>query len=311
MLFQLYNPDNSPVFEEPIDATYGGNDLIKDAHFRSNLISFHVEVPGNASAWSDETPTLYRLEATLVRIDPSHHTPTSTIDVFECKVGFRSVEISNRELLINGKAVLIKGVNRHDHSQTGGKAVTLEEIRQDLMLMKEYNFNAVRTAHYPNDPYLYDLADELGLYVVDEANIECHGHYDMICREHSYAASMLDRVQRLVIRDQNHPSIIGWSLGNEAGFGANQTMLYGWIKGYDSSRFVQYEGANRPVWGQLQHTYEREDSTMATDVVCPMYPTIDEMVKWADSIFTRPNRAQRIQAASFETGIDGEPRVEW
>lgn len=153
--------------------------------------------------------------------------------------------------------------------------------------MKEYNFNAVRTAHYPNDPYLYDLADELGLYVIDEANIECHGHYDMICREHTFGSAMLDRVQRMVIRDQNHPSIIGWSLGNEAGYDANHKMLNGWIKGYDGSRFVQYEGANKTVWGQLENVYDREDSRIGSDVVCPMYPSIDEMVKWADDIAPR------------------------
>lgn len=203
------------------------------------------------------------------------------------------------------------GVNRHDHSETGGKSVTREEIHRDLTLMKRYNFNAIRTAHYPNDPYLYDLADEIGLYVVDEANIECHGHYDMICREHSFSLPMLDRVQRMVVRDQNHPCVIGWSLGyvavaskstiysihhncacpyifhsvsclerrNEAGYGANHAMIYNWIKTYDSSRFVQYEGSNRPVWGQLPHVYDRLDSF--TDIICPMYPSIDEIIEWA------------------------------
>jgi beta-galactosidase len=155
--------------------------------------------------------------------------------------------------------------------------------------MKRYNFNAIRTAHYPNDPYLYDLADEMGLYVVDEANIECHGHYDMICREHGFAAAMLDRVQRMVVRDKNHPSIIGWSLGNEAGFAMNHTMLYGWIKGYDNSRFVQYEGANRPAWGQDPHDYDRKDSVLGTDIICPMYPSIADCIEWADEIAPRLN----------------------
>jgi len=292
MVFQLYDSENSPIFEEPIDPTYEGNKFIIDAHLRSNLISFHVEVPGSILAWSDESPTLYRLEATLVQINPFSTNMLMNVDAVNCKIGFRSIEISNRELLINGQPVLIKGVNRHDHSSTRAKAVSLDEIRQDLLLMKEYNFNAVRTAHYPNDPYLYDLADEIGLYVVDEANIECHGHYDMICREHSFASAMLDRVQRMVIRDQNHPCIIGWSLGNEAGYSANHTMLYGWIKGYDNSRFIQYEGANRPQWGQLPHVYDREDSALGTDIVCPMYPTIDEMIEWADVIAPRINETR-------------------
>eukprot|EP00984_Skeletonema_dohrnii_P008867 scaffold3304_cov106-Skeletonema_dohrnii-CCMP3373.AAC.2 len=297
MLFQLYDPDNAPVFDEALDVTATeDNPLMKDVHRRFNLLSFSADVPGNVQPWSDESPSLYRLEATLVQQERVNNTASKdavVVDTFECKIGFRSIEIHDRQLLINGQPVLIKGVNRHDHSPTGGKAVTLDEIRQDLMLMKEHNFNAIRTAHYPNDPYLYDLADELGLYVVDEANIECHGHYDFICREHSFTAAMLDRVQRMVIRDQNHPSIIGWSLGNEAGFAFNHTMLYGWIKGYDNSRFVQYEGAHRPEWGQDHpHNYERKDAGMGTDVVCPMYATIDEITEWADEIAPRINETR-------------------
>jgi len=284
LMFQLYDKDWKPLFEEKIDPTYEGHKLVSDAHFRSGLVAFQVEVPGIILAWSDESPTLYRLRATLVQINPTSANLTTDIDIFDCKVGFRNIEISNRELLINGQPVLIKGVNRHDHSSTGGKTVSLEEIRSDLKTMKEFNFNAVRTAHYPNDLYLYEVADELGLYVIDEANIECHGHYDMICREHTFAASMLDRVQRMVVRDQNHPSIIGWSLGNEAGYSMNHKMMYGWIKGYDSSRFVQYEGCNRPEWGQTQHDYKRSDATQGSDIVCPMYPTIKEMINWVDNI---------------------------
>ena len=125
------------------------------------------------------------------------------------------------------------------------------------------------------------------MYVVDESNVECHGHYDMICREPSYAAAMLDRTMRMVIRDQNHACIIGWSLGNEAGFGPNQGMQAGWIRGYDGSRFVQYEGANHRRWGQGPHDYERNDAARLSDIVCPMYPSIDELVEWADVIAPR------------------------
>jgi beta-galactosidase len=289
LLFQLFDEHWKPLFAEPIDPTYEGNSLIKDAHLRANLIAFQVEVPETIRAWSDESPTLYRLQATLVRIDPSSTTVTSNIHVFDQKIGFRNIEIRDRKLLINGQPVLMKGVNRHDHSDTRGKAVTYDEICQDLKLMKSYNFNAVRTAHYPNDPYLYELADKLGLYVIDEANIECHGHYDMICREPTFSVAMFDRVQRMVIRDQNNCSIIGWSLGNEAGYGSNHTMLYGWIKGYDDSRFVQYEGTVRPEWGQLDNTYDRKDARQGSDIVCPMYASLDEMIEWADTIAPRIN----------------------
>lgn len=288
MMFQLYDFKGDAVFDKPLDVTDSDNNCFSEVHRRSNLISFVAEIPGKVMPWSDEDPTLYCLEATLFRIDKENDR-LLPIHKLYTRVGFRSVEITNRQLLINGQPVLIKGVNRHDHSPTNGKAVTREEIYKDLTLMKEYNFNAIRTAHYPNDPYLYDLADELGLYVIDEANIECHGHYDMICREHTFAAAMLDRVQRMVVRDQNHPSIIGFSIGNEAGFSMNHTMLYGWIKGYDDSRFVQYEGANRPKWGQLPHVYDRKDSIFGTDVICPMYASIDEMLDWAKVIAPRLN----------------------
>ncbi|KAL3810384.1 hypothetical protein ACHAXA_002851 [Cyclostephanos tholiformis] len=247
MIYQLYDYGWTPLFDAPIDPTIhhrgeGGNNVrIADAQLRSNLISFKVDVLGPVLAWSDECPTLYRFRATLIKIivdndadddsPTSGRTSTSVIDVYDTLIGFRNVVVSDRKLLINGRAVLIKGV-----------AISLDEILVDLRLMKRYNFNAIRTAHYPNDPYLYDMADKLGLYVIDEANIECHGHYDMICREHSFAFAMLDRVQRMVVRDQNHACIIGWSLGNEAGYSMHHKMLYGWIKGYDTSRFVQYEG---------------------------------------------------------------------
>jgi beta-galactosidase len=286
MKFQIYDCSGQPLFQTPLDVTNEENKkLFTEVHLRYTLISFVASVPQSVLAWSDESPTLYQLEATLSQVtNESGRKVSHPIDIFRTKIGFRSVEIANRQLLVNGQPVLIKGVNRHDHSPTGGKAVTREEIRRDLTLMKEFNFNAIRTAHYPNDPYLYDLADELGLYVIDEANIECHGHYDMICREHTFTAAMLDRVQRMVVRDQNHPCIIGWSLGNEAGYAMNHTMLYGWIKGYDDSRFVQYEGANRPKWGQLNHIYDRKDSMLGTDVLCPMYASIAEMIQWADEI---------------------------
>jgi beta-galactosidase len=292
ILFQLYDSKGASVFPTSLDVTAAEkNEYLSEVHLRSNLVSFTVSVPGNVKSWSDEEPTLYRLEAILFRVDKmlDGRENLVPVDVFRTRIGFRSIEITNRQLLINGQPVLIRGVNRHDHSPTRGKAVTREEIRRDLTLMKEYNFNAIRTAHYPNDPYLYDLADEMGLYVIDEANIECHGHYDNICREHNFTAAMLDRVQRMVVRDQNHPSIIGFSVGNEAGYAMNQTMLYGWIKGYDDSRFVQYEGANRPEWGQHPHVYDRKDSVLGTDIICPMYASIDEMIEWADVIAPRLN----------------------
>ena len=146
------------------------------------------------------------------------------------RVGFRRVEIRDRQLLVNGQPVTIKGVNRHDHSDTRGKAVTREDMLADVLLMKQFNFNAVRTSHYPNDPYLLDLCDQLGLYVVDEANIESHGYHYQLASDPRWTAAWMDRMQRMVLRDKNHPSVIVWSLGNESGYGANHDALAGWVR---------------------------------------------------------------------------------
>eukprot|EP00957_Ditylum_brightwellii_P049197 3732856-Ditylum_brightwellii.AAC.1 len=156
-------------------------------------------------------------------------------------------------------------------------------MKKDVELMKQYNFNAVRTSHYPNDPTFYDLCDELGLYVIDEANIETHANYDAVSRDGRYATAFLDRVRRMVIRDQNHPCIIGWSLGNEAGCGENHGCSAGWVRSYDPSRFVQYEGAVREKWGQVwPSNYTRRDNFLMTDVICPMYPTLEDMEHWLE-----------------------------
>jgi beta-galactosidase len=184
--------------------------------------------------------------------------------------------VRERKLLINGKAVLIKGVNRHDHDDTTGKAVSREMMERDIRVMKQFNINAVRTSHYPNDPYWLDLCDRYGLYVIDEANIEAHAFYHDLCRDPRYTAAFVERVQNMVERDKNHPSIILWSLGNESGYGPNHDAAAGWVRGADPSRPLHYEGAisrwHGGQWDAGQH---------ATDIICPMYPQIQEIVEWA------------------------------
>lgn len=275
IVVQLYGPDGTPIFQSPTGASDHPDGIL-----RSHLTSFTIPIPDShlIQPWSDESPALYSLTATLADSN------ANKIDAIQFRVGFRSVQIKKRQLLLNGRPVLIKGVNRHDHSPTGAKTVSQDEMRRDLQLMKQFNFNAVRTAHYPNDPYFYDLCDEFGMLVIDEANIECHSSYDLIAREHTFASAILDRVVRMVVRDQNHPCIVGWSLGNEAGFGPNHTMAAGWIKGYDTSRFVHYEGAMHEVWAQGPQDYRRSDSALGSDVVCPMYPSIDEVRHWAEVV---------------------------
>ena len=152
------------------------------------------------------------------------------------RVGFRRVEIKDKELLINGVPVLLRGVNRHDFDPVTGRVIDAASMRADIVLMKQMGINAVRTSHAPNAPVFYDLCDELGLYVIDEANIESHAYIFSLCDDPRYSAQWLERGRRMVVRDVHHPSIILWSLGNESGYGANHDALAGWIRGYDPSR---------------------------------------------------------------------------
>ncbi len=190
-----------------------------------------------------------------------------------CSVGFRTAEIRDGRLLLNDKPLLIRGVNRHDHDDRRGRAVSRELMEADAQLMKQSNINAVRTSHYPNDPYWLDLCDRYGLYVVDEANIESHAYYDQICRDPRYVAAFVERTRNMVERDKNHPCVISWSLGNESGYGANHDAAAGWIRSRDPSRPLHYEGAIRYDWA---------GGKRATDIVCPMYPELDAIVEWAE-----------------------------
>ena len=219
--------------------------------------------------WSSETPNLYYLGI------------SSLNEHLVIPIGFRTIELHRGNLLINKKRVLIKGVNRHEHDERTAKTISVESMVHDIKLMKQHNFNAVRTAHYPNDPRWYELCNRYGLYIIDEANIESHSNYDALCREESYAAAFLDRVQRMVRRDFHHPCIIGWSLGNEAGYGENHDAAAAWIRRYDPLRVIHYEGAVRPEWGQGAHTLESlKRGSFATDLVCPMYPPIALIEEW-------------------------------
>jgi len=211
--------------------------------------------------WSAEDPALYTLVVTL-----------DGGESVACPIGFRRVEIRDRRLLVNGQPVQIHGVNRHDHDDVRGRAVTRALMEADAQLMKRFNVNAVRTSHYPNDPYWLDLCDRLGLYVIDEANIEAHAFYDDVCRDPRYAAAFVERVRNMVERDKNHPSVIAWSLGNESGYGPNHDAAAGWIRARDPSRPLHYEGAIARDWS---------GGRRVTDLVCPMYPSVESIEAWA------------------------------
>jgi beta-galactosidase len=219
--------------------------------------------------WTAETPNLYTLNVSCV--GKKGVTESTSI-----RFGFRTSEIKNGQLLVNGKPVLIKGVNRHEMNPYKGYVVSKEDMIRDIQIMKQLNINTVRTCHYPDDPLWYSLCDEYGLYVIGEVNIESHGmgYGDKtLAKNPIYESSHMIRVQRTVLRDFNHPSIIIWSLGNEAGNGPNFKKAYNWVKEYDPSRPVQYERA------VLEEN---------TDIFCPMYASVDACVKYAETNPDRP-----------------------
>jgi beta-galactosidase len=267
-------------------AGFGADAFMASWGFEGTRADLDLDL-GRVDPWSAESPSRYRVMVDL--IDPAGTTADST----ELRVGFRRVEVVGRQLLINGQPVLIHGVNRHDHHPETGKTQTVDDLRADLVTMLRHNINAVRTAHYPNDPALLDLCDELGLYVIDEANVESHGRQDSLCQDTRYHAAIVSRVQRMVQRDRNHPSIIGWSLGNEAGHGAAQDAAAAWVRATDPTRFVQYEGSLLTRVKKGSGTAEErhkvapsESERLVSDIVCPMYSEIsliEEWAEWADS----------------------------
>lgn len=265
---QLYDKCGNAVFAPPL-STLNNDDVIDRGWFKQLTRVIDAPLP-----WNHETPNLYCLIIKL--LDPVG----KIVEITSSKIGFRRYEIKNRELLINGQPVLIKGVNRHEHDDTYGKTISRESMLTDIRRLKQFNFNAVRTAHYPNSPQFYDLCDEYGIYVIDEANIESHAFYDTMCRDQRYANAFLDRGMRMVERDKNHPCIYAWSMGNETGYGQNHDILAGWIRRRDPSRTLHYEGAVRHEWSQGSVNYQRDNSS-ATDFICPMYPHVDVIKAWA------------------------------
>ncbi len=225
---------------------------------------------GRVAPWSAEQPTLYPLQLAL------HDRKGALIEQIPLRTGFREVTIENGQLKVNGQAILIKGANRHEMDPDGGYLVSEERMLQDIRLLKAHNFNAVRTCHYPDTPRWYELCDEYGLYLVAEANVESHGmgYGDRtLARRADYAAAHLERNERNVRCHYNHPSIIVWSLGNEAGYGPHFEAAYDWIDRFDPTRPIQYERA--PMQGK-------------SDIHCPMYLSVANCKKYLDNNPTKP-----------------------
>ena len=239
----------------------------------SAVCTFAKEIE-NAAHWTAETPNLYTLLLTLK--DPSGKVQ----EAVSHRVGFRTVEIKDRQLLVNGQPILIKGVNIHEHNPATGHYMTEELLRKDFELFKKLNVNTVRTSHYPQPEMFYKMSDEYGIYVIDEANIEAHGlGYNLrkggtMGNRPEYEPTIIDRTRNMVERDKNHPSVIIWSLGNESGNGYNFYQSYNWIRKRDASRPIQYE---------------RAEMEWNSDIFCPMYPTPADIEKYAkDESSDRP-----------------------
>ena len=243
-----------------------GNAVAEGLKFNVSSLMFNVP---NAKPWTAETPYLYTLEIAVKK-------GAETTEVIKQKVGFRNIEIKGGQLLVNGQPILIKGADRHELDPDGGYIVSVDRMIQDIKIMKQLNINAVRTCHYPDDPRWYDLCDEYGIYLTAESNLESHG---MGYREHTlaknpaFAKAHLERQEGNMMTYKNHPSIIVWSLGNEAGYGPNFEKAYDWVKAYDNTRPCQFEQA-------------RHDGK--TDIFCPMYMGYEDCEKYAQGDNPRP-----------------------
>jgi len=222
---------------------------------RSGNALFHEKIAA-PHHWDCDNPYLYTLVLTLIDKNGAE------IDFESTVVGFRQVEINDRGvLLLNGRRLTIRGVNRHEHHPDSGRTLTREWMEKEIHIIKQLNFNAVRTSHYPNDHRFYDLCDRYGVLVVDETNLETHGIDDMLSLNPAWAEAFLERSRRMVLRDKNHPSIVIWSLGNESCSGMNHAAMSGWIRAYDPTRPIQYEG-----W---------DPTAKISDIRAPMYPWLE------------------------------------
>jgi len=287
---QLYNKDKTPIGQENIIKLkkYFGEFYPQRDNVPFKMIEIPVDSP---KKWSADTPYLYTVLFTLKNNEGEN------IQFTSAKVGFRVLEIDKKgRFLVNGNPVKMIGVNRHDHHFKNGKVVTKADMEADVKLMKQFNFNAVRTAHYPNDPYFYDLCDKYGLYVMDEANLETHGLRGKLSNVPSWSNAFLERGVRMVERDKNHPSIVFWSLGNESGMGPNHAAMAGWIKEFDPTRFIHYEGAQGDATDSryknkfFEHGKGNPTDPKWVDMISRMYPQPFEYKNLIDntSFDTRP-----------------------
>jgi len=269
---QLYDEQNRPVLDKRLSKDVLG--IINEKYPQRDNVKFALMEGkvANPKKWSDELPNLYTLVFTL------RDAKGDVIETESCKVGFRKVEIKAGQLLVNGQSVKLFGVNRHEHEHDHGRAIPVSRMIQDIKLLKQNNINAVRTSHYPDSPIWYDLCDQYGIYLIDEANLESHALKGFLSNNPTWHAAFVERAIRMVERDKNHPSVIFWSLGNETGCGPNHAAMAAWIKEYDPTRPIHYEGAaGRPK----DYWY--------VDMISRMYARIPEIIRFGtDPIDNRP-----------------------
>ncbi len=293
---------------------YDGNNIVFDSDQKitvsskkTNTIQFNTTI-NRVKPWSAEHPNLYTLVLTL------KDSQNNVLESVSHQIGFRTVELKNGQLLVNGKAVLFKGVNRHEHDPKLGHVMTKEMMLKDIKLMKTFNINSVRTSHYPNDPYWNKLCNKYGLYMIDEANIEGHGYgwiVNEIARDPKYYNAIVDRIKRLLHRDKNNPSVIVWSMGNETGTGKPFIDGYNWLKEMDNTRLVSYDRAEvDPDFDHIRHT----------DIIGYMYTPIIDIEQ--EHLRSNPNRpfiwAEYAHSMGNSTGnlkelwdfVRSEPRVQ-
>jgi beta-galactosidase len=271
----LYDSQGTPVLAAPLSGAVSATTSFSFPPSHKTACARLEQIINNPRKWTAETPYLYRLVLTL------KDAAGCPIDYESCRVGFRQVEIKDGVILLNGARLVLRGVNRHEHHPERGRALTEGDMRRDIVLMKQLNFNAVRTCHYPDDPRWYDLCDEYGLYLIDEANLETHGLAAELSNDSTWLAAYLERATRLVLRDKNHACVLFWSLGNESGAGPNHAAMTAWIHEYDPTRLVHYEsGLPGP---------------QVSDVVSVMYPRLD----WIRHLLADPREKRPVVMCEY------------
>lgn len=269
----LYDDEGRPVFANPLSARFNDRALHQTGILTGwAVISQPILKP---KKWTAETPYLYRLVLTL------RDSQGEAVDFESCRVGFRQVEIKDGIILLNGKRLVLRGVDRHEHHPERGRALTTDDMRAEIKLMKQFNFNAVRTSHYPNHPTWYDLCDAYGIYLIDEADLETHGVWDDLSNDPLWLNAYMERATRMVLRDKNHPSVLFWSLGNESGCGTNHAAMAAWIRANDPTRLIHYESGN--------------PGPQVSDVFSVMYPNLDRIKQ----VLSDPNEKRPVVMCEY------------